>query len=196
MGAVAGLDVDCPPSLLIGEVAPCLAVALLSPRGDRLVSPLAMWSSTAGDVVAVDSIGTVTGRSAGHATVSASYEGRGDAAPVTVIAVDALRIRSALDQGSFTPRSLVTMYLQGYYSVASEETGRLRLQISDQNGPLGGTLPQTVARGGDYFNLSATFIIPEDSIEVCRTAILEVGSIRIAEPMSNASGLWCLPVRR
>lgn len=88
------------------------------------------------------------------------------------------------------------MYLQGYYSVASADTGQLRLQISDQNGPLGGTAPQTVFRGGDFFGLSATFVIPEESTEVCRTAILEVGSVRIAEPSSNASGLWCLPVRR
>src|SRR5690606_4642580 len=68
MQNVVGLDVECPSSLLIGENAGCLAVALLSPAGDRLVSREATWSSTRGDTVAVDSNGTITGRSAGEAT--------------------------------------------------------------------------------------------------------------------------------
>ena len=85
------------------------------------------------------------------------------------------------------------MWLQGYYSVASAETGRLSLQISDQDGTIVTTLPVTVARGGDFFLLSSTFVVPQTSMEVCRTAILEVGSATIAEPQSNASGLWCLP---
>ena len=90
----------------------------------------------------------------------------------------------------------VTMWLQGYYSVVSAETGRLSLRISDQTGTVTTTSPLTVAKGGDFFLLSTTFVVPRDSVEVCRTAVLEVGPVTIAEPKSNASGLWCLPVRQ
>jgi hypothetical protein len=58
------------------------------------------------------------------------------------------------------------------------------------------TSPLAVARGGDFFLLSATFVVPETSVEVCRTAVLEVGSVTIAEPHSKAFPLWCLPVQR
>jgi hypothetical protein len=51
-----------------------------------------------------------------------------------------------------------------------------------------------VARGGDGFVLSKTFVIPSTSTEVCRTAILEVGTVTVAQPQPNAVGR-CLPVR-
>ncbi len=88
------------------------------------------------------------------------------------------------------------MWLQGYYSVASAETGLLSLRISDQTGTIATTSPLTVAKGGDFFLLSRTFVVPQDSVEVCRTAILEVGSVTIAEPKSKAFELWCIPIRR
>ena len=37
--------------------------------------------------------------------------------------------------------------------------------------------------------------VPQNSSQVCRTAILEVATVTIAEPNSNVSGLWCIPVR-
>ena len=114
-----------------------------------------------------------------------------------VTAEDALRIATGqAQQGDFRPGSTVTMWLQGYYSVASAETGRLSLRISDQTGTVTTTPPMTVAKGGDFFLLSSTFVVPQSSVEVCRTAILEVGPVTVAEPKSNASGLWCIPIRR
>ena len=86
------------------------------------------------------------------------------------------------------------MWLQGYYSVASAETGRLSLRISDQTGTIAATPPLTVAKGGDFFLLSSTFVVLPDGVEVCRTAVLEVGSVSIAEPTSNASRQWCIPI--
>jgi hypothetical protein len=112
-----------------------------------------------------------------------------------VTAEDAIRVKAAAEQGDFRPGSTVTMRLQGYYSVASAEMGRFSLQISDQSGPFAATPPLTVSRGGDFFLLSHTFVVPQSSTEVCRTAILEVGSITIAEPTTHASGLRCIPVR-
>ena len=193
---IVALDVSCPASLLIGEKGPCTAVARLRSGQTPLVSFDAAWSSTRPEMVAVDAMGVVSGQSAGQAVVSASYRGREATAPILVTAEDALRIRAAADQGDFRPGTTVTMWLQGYYSVASAETGRLRLRISDEAGTITTTPPLTVGKGGDFFLLSSTFVVPQSSVQVCRTAILEVGSATIAEPTSNASGLWCISVRR
>jgi hypothetical protein len=191
---VLALNVSCPTSILIGEKGPCVAVARLR-SGQTPVVFEAAWSSTRPEVVSVDQLGIVNGRSAGQSSVSASYRGREAAAPVSVTAEDALRIRAAADQGEFRPGTTVTMWLQGYYSVASAETGRLRLQISNQSGLITSTPPRTVAKGGDFFLLSSTFVVPQGSTEVCRMAILEVGSVTVAEPTSNDSGLRCVAIR-
>ena len=196
-GEVLALEVSCTDSLLIGQRSPCVALARLRSGQTPVVNPDAMWSSTRPEVVAVDPLGVVNGRSAGQVVVSASYRGREAVATVFVIAEDGLRIDSGqAHQGDFTPGSTVTMWLQGYYSVASAETGRLSLRITDQAGIVATTAPVTVANGGDFFLLSSTFIVPESSIEVCRTAILEVGSVTIAEPNSKSFALWCISVRR
>ena len=191
---ILAVDVSCPASLLVGEKGPCIAVVRL--RSGQAPVFDATWSSTRPDEVAVDALGVVNGRSAGQAVVSASYRGREGTAPIVVTAEDALRIKAAAEQGEFRAGTTVTMWLQGYYSVASAETGRLSLRISDQAGTITTTSAVTVARGGDFFLLSSTFVVPQSSEEVCRTAILEVGSVTIAEPTSNASGLWCISVRR
>jgi len=194
---VLAIEVSCPTALLIGQKGPCIAVARLRSGQAPLVSFDATWSSTSPEVVAVDSLGVVNGRSAGQAIVSASYRGRQGSATLIVTAEDALRIDTGqAQQGDFRPGSTVTMWLQGYYSVASAESGRLSLRISDQTGTITTTSPLTVAKGGDFFLLSSTFVVPQDSVEVCRTAVLEVGSVTITEPKSNASGLWCIPIRR
>jgi len=194
---VLAIEVSCPVSLLIGQKGPCVAVARLRSGQAPVVSLDATWSSTRPEIVAVDSLGVVNGRAAGQASVIVAYGGRQATASLVVTAEDALRIDSGqADQGDFRPGSTVTMWLQGYYSVASAETGRLSLRITDQIGTIATTAPLTVARGGDFFLLSSTFVVPRDSVEVCRTAVLEVGLVTIAQPTSNASGLWCIPVRR
>jgi Big-like domain-containing protein len=192
---ILALDVSCPRSILIGEKGPCFAVARLR-SGQTPVVFEATWSSSRPDVVTVDGLGVVAGQSAGQADISASYGGRNAAVPVSVTAEDALRIRAAAEQGEFRSGTTVTMWLQGYYSVATAESGRLRLQISNQTGPILSTTPLTVARGGDFFLLSGTFAVPQGSTEVCRMAILEVGSVTIAEPQSNDSGFRCISIRQ
>ncbi len=194
---VLSIEVTCPTALLIGQKGPCVAVARLRSGQTPVVSFEATWSSTSPEVVAVDTMGVVNGRSAGQAIVSASYGGRQDSATLLVTAEDALRIASGqAQQGDFRPGNTVTMWLQGYYSVASADSGRLSLRISDQSGTITTTSPLTVAKGGDFFLLSSTFVVPQESVEVCRTAVLEVASATITEPKSNASGLWCIPIRR
>ena len=194
---VQALNVSCPTPLLIGQRGPCLAIARL---GSGLTRPVffdeAVWSSASPDVVAVDTLGVVRGQSAGQSAVSASYGGRQGSTTVLVTAEDGLRVESGqADQGAFTAGSTVTMWLQGYYSVNSAATGRLSLQISDQVRTIARSAPLTVAKGGDFFLLSSTFVVPDDSVEVCRTAILEVGAVTITAPQPKTS--WsCLPIRR
>ena len=193
---VLSLDVSCPTSLLIGEKAPCIAVARMRSGQAPVVSFDAVWTSTRPDLVAVDALGVVNGRSAGQTGVSASYRGREATASIVVTAEDALRIKAAAEQGEFRPGTTVTMWLQGYYSVASAATGRLSLRITDQAGVVTTTPPSTVATGGDFFLLTSTFVVPHTSTQVCRTAVLEVGSVTVAEPQSNASAFWCIPIRQ
>ncbi len=189
------LDVSCPASLLIGEKAPCIAVARMRSGQAPVVSFDAAWTSTRPELVAVDALGVATGRSAGQALVSASYRGREASASIGVTAEDALRVRAGAEQGEFRPGTTVTMWLQGYYSVASADTARLSLRITDQAAIIATTPPSTVAKGGDFFLLSITFVVPQTSTRVCRTAVLEVGSVTITEPHPSASGLWCIPIR-
>ncbi len=194
---VLSVEMSCPASLLVGQKAPCTAVARLGSGQTPVVNFEATWSSTRPDVVAVDMLGVVSGRSAGQSMVSTSYRGRSATATVAVIAEDALRIDTGqADQGDFKPGSTVTMWLQGYYSVASAETGRLSLRITDQTRTIATTAPLIVAKGGDFFLLSSTFVVPQDSVEVCRTAVLQVGSVTIAEPQSKSFALWCIPIRQ
>ena len=196
-GDVLTIELSCPTSLIIGQKEPCTAVARLRSGQTPVVNFEATWSSTNPEVVAVDTLGLTSGRSAGQAVVSASYRGREAAATVLVIAEDAVRISTGQAHGGdFRPGSTVTMWLQGYYSVVSAESGRLSLRITDQTGTVATTAPVTVGKGGDFFLLSSTFVVPQDSVEVCRTAILEVGSVTIAEPHSKSFVLWCIPIRR
>lgn len=129
--------------------------------------------------------------------IAARYGGlEGNTVPVLVVAQDALRVQAAVDHGDFRRGSTVTMSLFGHYSVVSADTGRLSLMISDQEGPITTTIPSTVNKGGTSFFLSSSFAVPERSEQVCRTAVLEVGSVRIAEPTTHALELRCIPVRQ
>ena len=127
---VLALEVSCPTSLLIGQRGPCIAVARLRSGEAPLVSFEASWSSDRPEIVEVDNLGVVKGRSAGQALLSAQYRDRKGTTTVAVVVDDALRVDSGqADQGDFRPGSTVTMWLQGYYSVASAEAGRLSLRI-------------------------------------------------------------------
>lgn len=191
---VSAVEVICPATLLIGETSACEARAHFQSQATRDVTITATWVSPSSDVVHIPRWGLVIGRAAGQVDIQASYEGRTGTAPIRVLAEDAIRVRSAGEQGSFQRGTTVTMVLQGYYSVASADSGRLSLLITDQDGTVAMLDPMIVGRGGDGFVLSKTFIIPGRSTEVCRTAILEVGSVIVAQPQPTAVGR-CLPVR-
>ncbi len=187
------LEVVCPPTLLIGEPRACAAFEQFQSQPAREVTPAAIWTTSRTDIVTMGPWSLVTGRSVGQADIVAAYQGRQGTTSIQVIAEDAIRVRSAAEQGPFQRGSTATMVLQGYYSVASADTGRLFLLITDQNGTVARSDPSIVARGGGGFALLKTFVIPDTSTEVCRTAILEVGTVTVAQPQPNTVGR-CLPV--
>jgi hypothetical protein len=193
---VIAVEVECRPTLYIGQRTGCVAVARLRSGATPFVGWGATWTSSHPEVAAVDGGGAVTGRSAGHTMIRAEYQGRSAQVPMTVVAEDALVVESATERGPFRPGNIVTMYLQGYYSVASADVARLSLRISDQRRVVTQTLPRAVGRGGDFFLLSSTFTVPEQSTQLCREAVLEVSGRTIAAPDPSNTYLACLEVRR
>lgn len=99
--AIVGLDVSCPSPLLLGESAPCVAVAIRRSGQNQVVSRVAAWSSARPAVVSVDGIGVAVGRAGGEARLSASYEGREGA--VAVVEQDAIKVQAVSENGTFTP---------------------------------------------------------------------------------------------
>jgi len=96
---------------------------------------------------------------------------------LTVHLQDVLRTTAAASQGSFRIGTTATLWLQGFYGVASADSGTLTLVITDQNGATVSTsAPLTVPRGGDRYLISTTFTLPAGTTRVCRTGVLEIGS--------------------
>jgi len=66
--------------------------------------------------------------------------------------------------------------------------------VSDQNGAIvSATPPLMVLKGGDGFNLSTTFVIPDGTTRVCRAAILQIGPLKLTDS-GNAQLFPCLDV--
>ena len=194
-GNVVAIVVGCLPTIVPGQQSPCVAYAQPD-RGDPLPVLQSAWSSSRPDVATVDAFGLVTGRSPGQSVISLSYAGRQGTAAVTVTAEDTLRIVTALEN-DFRRGMSATSALQVEYAVASQQTGRLSLRISDQDGSITITTASamTVPRGGNVSTLFATFVVPQTSTQICRTVVLEVGSITIEQPQSNGPVPRCIPVR-
>ena len=90
------------------------------------------------------------GKSDGQATLTATYSGQSVSAPLTVHLQDVLRASAAAYQGSFKVGTTATLWLQGFYGVASADSGTLTLVITDQTGATVSTsAPLTVPHGGD-----------------------------------------------
>jgi hypothetical protein len=86
------------------------------------------------------------------------------------------------------------LFLQGFYGVASADSGFLTLVVTDQNGAtVSTTQPKLETKGGDSFVLSTTFTIPVGATMVCRAAVLQIGSLTLTET-GDASLFPCLTV--
>src|SRR5262245_59571701 len=73
---LVGLNVTCQAALLIGERAPCVALASYSSGRLPVVSFESTWSTSRPDVVTIDNLGLSTGKAGGEATITAVYQGR------------------------------------------------------------------------------------------------------------------------
>ena len=125
-----GLTLPCStPTLLAGDIVVCVARA-----GSVNVSTAAVWTSSDPSIARPEGIGVFLGKSEGQATLTATYDGRSASAQLTVHLQDVLRATASFDQGPFRVGAAATMGLQGFYGVASANSGRLTLVITDQDG--------------------------------------------------------------
>ena len=159
-------------TLLAGDSVVCKAtVALVNVSFD------AVWTSSDPDIATSEGVGLFIGKSDGQATLTATYSGQRVSAPLTVDLQDVLRATAAAYQGDFKVGTTATFWLQGFYGVASANSGRLTLVVTDQTGATVSTSePLTVPHGGDKYILSTTFTLRPGTTRVCRTGVLQIGS--------------------
>jgi len=160
------------PSVLAGDVVICKAtVGLVNVSFD------ASWTSSDPSVAMSNGGGAFTGRSNGQVTLTATHLGKAVSAPLSVDLQDVIRATASTVGGSFKVGAAATMWLQGFYGVASADAGTLTLVITDQSGSTVSTSePLTVPRGGNQYVMSSSFIVPVGASRVCRTGVLQIGS--------------------
>jgi hypothetical protein len=113
---------------------------------------------------------------------------------LTVHLQDVLRATAAAYQGSFRVGTSATLWLQGFYGVASADSGTLTLVITDQTGETVSTSPPlTVPHGGDRYLISTTFTLAPGTTRVCRTGVLQIGSATLTV-VPDVSLVPCLSV--
>ena len=121
-----GLALTCSaPTLLAGDLVVCMVTA------DSVnVSTAAVWTSSAPSIARSEGIGLFVGKSEGQATLTATYSGQTVSAPLTVHLQDVLRATATAYQGTFKVGTPATLWLQGFYGVASADSGTLTLVIT------------------------------------------------------------------
>jgi hypothetical protein len=190
----ASVDVTCPASIVLGQIGVCALTAHLQAGGTSVVTQSATWTSSDPSIATVILAGSLRARMPGTVSVSASYQGLSARASMTIVAEDVLHVDASANQGTFRAGSTVTLWLLGFYGVASADAGQLNLVVTDQNGAIvSATAPQMVLRGGDGFNLSTTFVIPDGTTRMCRAAVLQIGSLKLTDS-GNAQLFPCLDV--
>ncbi len=186
-----GLTLTCSAAtILAGDLVVCRATAALVD-----VSAAAVWTSSDPNVATLQAIGGLfAGKSEGQATLTATYSGHSASAPLTVHLQDVLRATAAAYQGSFNVGTTATLWLQGFYGVASADSGTLTLVVTDQNGaPVSTSAPLTVPHGGDRYLISTTFTLPPGTTRVCRTGVLQIGPTTLTV-VPDVSLVPCLAV--
>ena len=124
-----GLALMCSaPTLLAGDLVVCRVTA-----ASVNVSTAAVWTSSDPNIATSQGVGLFMGKSEGQATLTATYSDQSASAPLTVHLQDVLRATAAAYQGSFKVGTTVTLWLQGFYGVASAGSGTLTLVITDQD---------------------------------------------------------------
>jgi len=138
--------------------------------------------------------GLFIGKSDGQATLTATYSGQSASALLTVHLQDVLRATASASGGSFKVGTTATLWLQGFYGVASADSGTLTLVITDQTGATVSTsAPFPVPHGADRYLISSTFTLSPGTTRVCRTGVLQIGSTTLTV-VPAASLVPCLAV--
>jgi hypothetical protein len=178
----AALTVTCDAAtILAGALVVCRAS-----RASTYLGPEVTWTSSNPDVATHEGIGLFVGRREGQATLTASAEGQSASAVLTVHLEDALRVTATAHQGTFAAGSTVTLWLQGFYGVASADSGRLDIVVSDQKGFAIAASGLTVPQGGDRYILSTTFTLGPGTTRVCRAAVLRIGATTLTAVPSTS----------
>ena len=89
-----------------------------------------------------------------------------------------------------------SIFLAGFYSVASAPTGRLELVISDQRGFAVAVAGQRTVSGAGRFSLSVDMRVPDSATRLCRAAHLTVGSAVFSEPKPDNTPFSCIEIVR
>lgn len=187
MASACGARVPTAPSPGTTLALTCSAATILA--GDSVIcratldsvnvglSTSAVWTSSDPNIATSVGFGLFIGKAEGQATLTVTYSGQSVPSPLTVHLQDVLRATAAALQGSFRVGTTATMWLQGFYGVASADSGRLTLVITDQTGAtLSTSAPLVVPHGGDKYIISTTFTLPPGTTRVCRTGVLQIGS--------------------
>ena len=111
------------PTLLAGDFVVCKATVALVNVGLRS----AVWTSSDPNIATSLGVGLFMGKSDGQATLTATYSGQSVSAPLTVHLQDVLRASAAAYGGTFKVGTTATLWLQGFYGVASADSGTLTL---------------------------------------------------------------------
>ena len=150
-------------SLLAGDSVVCGAMA-----GLQNVSMGAVWTSSDPSIVQAKGLGLFVGMTDGQATLTASYSSQSVSAVVAVHLEDVLRVRATAEQGSFETGTSVTLWLMGFYGVASGTSGVLTLVVRDQTGArIHISAPLIVSHGADQYVVSTSFMLSPGVTRVC-----------------------------
>ena len=185
-------EVVCvPATLFVGQTGFCYALIKGTQTGLA-----ATWTSSDPGIATFGPAGSLKGRSAGQVVATSTYQGQSESASVSVRAEDVLQVSASAFQGLFQTGNTVMMGVVGFYGVASADSGRLNLVITDQDGAMvSASHPQVVPKGGDTLVINHTFTIPGGTTRLCRTAVLQIGSVTLTS--TGPSSIFpCVDVAR
>ena len=171
------LEITCPGSELLGQRKSCFSRAFST--GGLGVGVSANWSSSdpaVATVSALGNFGAILTIGAGQTTIRATYGSLTAESLLTIRAEDFLEV-SAADLQNVSMPGNTTLTVQGYYGIATADSGELKAEITDQNGKLiASSPPRVVSKGGSSYLVPTTFTIPTGTTKLCWLAVLKIGA--------------------
>jgi hypothetical protein len=164
-----------PATLFVGQTGNCYALVTGTQTGLA-----ATWTSSDPNIASFGPAGSLKVRSGGQVVATGTYQGESESAAVSVRAEDVLQVSSGGYQGTFSVGNTVRIIVVGFYGVASADSGQLNLVVTDQNdATVSASELRIVPRGGDTFVIDHTLTIPVGTTRLCRTAVLQIGSVTL-----------------